>query len=926
MKFPFFSRTERRSIVGKGKKKTKGNADERAPLALVPSYSKVAEARKKIQLGAQANALRVFRRMKNQFADPNKCYRELVQNSMDAGTDRMYFEFNAYSVLVGEKMEEYLGLFAGELERKGKRVEELAKGLEELLISPAGECHELQAILGEGYAFAHDQIFASLSAHRAEKYISWLKEKINISVPAELHINTNQYGISSQILETLTDPLQKMKYVDFLVGWNAGGKAGQGMDGQNEIKTAMWEKLQGWRYRFLQELLAEAKKSAEQAEQNSEENQWLEENQRNEKKQRIEENQEVIHTLQHLANETKEEYAARMQRQWQQTHRWDHASSSEGHFFYELIPSGRSRLAQVLEGAPKRIEIIAEDFGKGMTHADRENFLKKIFATSKEGDRDQTGRFGVGFISVFALNPEEVIVESVKDGEAWEYHFLKETETQLPGKLYVFTGDAPRQRGTKVTITLEKRTEEQVRELINNAHWHLREDCKHVEKPIYIQGRQINQEFTLDAPLTVRFGKKGVEGIIGLVEQTKVSYRLENNRLRLEEKKQALVDRLFPGVYERRLGFSILVSSKYLNYDIARENVERDANFHYIVRLIRAQEDTLVREVFSRLEQELKEGRSLPPQENYLYYFFAQTYLAKKIEEAGQRKKKKVERLLEILPEGILGTTMLFTVEGENWSFRQLLEYLAGRKEQLIYTETEQNELTKLLARQGTQVFTAYLKPDSTVTSPSGAFYKGTTPRASGPWPNSARRALLSQIAECKEVQASYKTAKIQSHLSEEEQTFLDAFAQRLLASPLCRRFGKVVASHFEEGTGYGYEQSRPFKHIYESIGELAYYRVGETVEAQTHGSFFSRFWQKTRWYFSGAAVADTLAINIDHPYIRKIIHHEQIIADGAGYNLLLQAVCQESYGPSIALLQQLFKYEQQRVGKAEKYGGGMLP
>ena len=68
-------------------------------------------------------------------------------------------------------------------------------------------------------------------------------------------------------------------------------------------------------------------------------------------------------------------------------------------------------------------ELRFEDTGRGMTQDVVREELTRLFASSKSGDRTSAGEFGVGFVSVFAWRPDAVLLQTGREGEAWELLF-----------------------------------------------------------------------------------------------------------------------------------------------------------------------------------------------------------------------------------------------------------------------------------------------------------------------------------------------------------------------------------------------------------------------------------------------------------------------------------------------------------------------
>ena len=73
------------------------------------------------------------------------------------------------------------------------------------------------------------------------------------------------------------------------------------------------------------------------------------------------------------------------------------------------------------EGVVFELEIV--DAGEGMDETILDGELTKLFASTKTGDRTKAGGFGIGFVSVFAWQPETVLLHTGRAGETWELVF-----------------------------------------------------------------------------------------------------------------------------------------------------------------------------------------------------------------------------------------------------------------------------------------------------------------------------------------------------------------------------------------------------------------------------------------------------------------------------------------------------------------------
>ena len=77
-----------------------------------------------------------------------------------------------------------------------------------------------------------------------------------------------------------------------------------------------------------------------------------------------------------------------------------------------------------VEGEPMgRAVIRVEDDGEGMDEHVIDEYLLVLFRSTKEDDFTKIGKFGIGFVSVFAPRPDLVRVYTSKGGESWRIDF-----------------------------------------------------------------------------------------------------------------------------------------------------------------------------------------------------------------------------------------------------------------------------------------------------------------------------------------------------------------------------------------------------------------------------------------------------------------------------------------------------------------------
>ena len=71
-------------------------------------------------------------------------------------------------------------------------------------------------------------------------------------------------------------------------------------------------------------------------------------------------------------------------------------------------------------------ELVVVDSGAGMDEEIIDGELTRLFGTAKTDDRTMAGGFGIGFVSVFAWEPERVLVQTGRQGQAWELLFRED--------------------------------------------------------------------------------------------------------------------------------------------------------------------------------------------------------------------------------------------------------------------------------------------------------------------------------------------------------------------------------------------------------------------------------------------------------------------------------------------------------------------
>lgn len=162
------------------------------------------------------------------------------------------------------------------------------------------------------------------------------------------------------------------------------------------------------------------------------------------------------------------------------------------------------------------------DDGSGMDSRHAEQFLFRLYASSKEDERGSAGQFGIGFWAVLRFGPRDVRIASNPGRAPWAVHINEAFELQREE-------DASQPRGTTVTLrrTALFDTEEAYLEAVGAA---LRRFCRYLRRnnreatalPVWFQERNLIEPIAVAGPISLRFKHGPVEGAVGLAKRPSV--------------------------------------------------------------------------------------------------------------------------------------------------------------------------------------------------------------------------------------------------------------------------------------------------------------------------------------------------------------------------------------------------------------------
>jgi hypothetical protein len=206
------------------------------------------------------------------------------------------------------------------------------------------------------------------------------------------------------------------------------------------------------------------------------------------------------------------------------------------------------------------IEVV--DNGEGMDREIIDARLTRLFSSAKDGDYTKIGRFGIGFVSVFAIEPELVCVDTARAGEHWRVLFNKDRSFERillnhPGE------------GTTVRAFLKRdaagyaAARERAREVVR--YW-----CRHAHVEIRFDDARISEPLSLESRCVASYEEEGTAVIVGIWPEAAAPRGYYHGGLTLFEE-------VGDGDVLPHLAFKI--DSRFLEHTLTRDNVLRDDNF-----------------------------------------------------------------------------------------------------------------------------------------------------------------------------------------------------------------------------------------------------------------------------------------------------------------------------------------------------------
>jgi molecular chaperone HtpG len=205
------------------------------------------------------------------------------------------------------------------------------------------------------------------------------------------------------------------------------------------------------------------------------------------------------------------------------------------------------------------------DFGEGMNRDIIDGKLTRLFSSDKENDLTKIGKFGIGFVSVFSLKPELVIVDTGRDGEYWRIAFDGGTDFQL------FKLHQPIE-GTSVRM-YKLLPYEEFDEFEERAQRTVSQWCRHSDIEILFNSDRVNRPLEVDSVCRVDVRDPLGRFNVGLTNQFPSRYGFYNSGLTLNE-----------GETEDVPGVTFKVLSNHIEHTLTRDAVLKDDNYKKVMK------------------------------------------------------------------------------------------------------------------------------------------------------------------------------------------------------------------------------------------------------------------------------------------------------------------------------------------------------
>ncbi len=256
-------------------------------------------------------------------------------------------------------------------------------------------------------------------------------------------------------------------------------------------------------------------------------------------------------------------------------------------FYRELVQNAidaetEEVVVTLKHGPGQPVVISVTDRGEGMDQGTLQEKLLVLFRSGKEDQDDKIGKFGVGFVSVLAMNPERVTVRTSKGkGKSHVLHLHRDHSYEL------FEAGGGDRSGTTVSLTVAM-AEDAIADLVKRSEQALARWCRFAQTPIHfreVRQGEVVSEARIDRPLRfpeaevqVTHAEGGTRVVVALLDAKGQYAGFFNQGLLLHETRSP-----FGGILD---GVRFIVQDARLEHTLSRDDVRRDRHFRRTLNLV----------------------------------------------------------------------------------------------------------------------------------------------------------------------------------------------------------------------------------------------------------------------------------------------------------------------------------------------------
>jgi molecular chaperone HtpG len=328
--------------------------------------------------------------------------------------------------------------------------------------------------------------------------------------------------------------------------------------------------------------------------------------------------------------------------------------------------------------APGVSIIHVRDYGRGMDREIIDTRFTRLFHATAEQDLEGFGHLGIGFVSVFALRPDAVCVDTSRGGESWRilfqrdqsFHCIPRDEPGVGTHIQVFR--TAKEADHEATVA-------RAREVL--ATW-----CRHCTAEIRFAGELINEPLDVDALCSVRHTDDDLEVVVGYPRDERPFYGFYRHGLTIHETREGYWDDV---VFK--------IDARSLSHSLSRDDVLHDDTFHRTMeRVARLIQDDLPATLLGRIEAQLQADETDAGDETNAGDELLDRYYRIGAEVIGQRRGR--------WPRSTDSRVIFRTVQGREVTVREFQESAdKGR----VYFDQTPSPLTDAMVDEGQLVVRA---------------------------------------------------------------------------------------------------------------------------------------------------------------------------------------------------------------------------